>query len=317
MSTRSILPLAALALFAGLALAQDSDQPPTGDGKHAPEVEPLEEAEERVVTPEALAALEKAQKLVKTPTVGASTLEAVGRVKIPMFGGDVSVKPLWAAERGFRVEVGLPESAAQPGMTPEIIRQMTGMAAKIFEITLGPVFQGPVDLAKPYHARHRERNGEFAVELLPFEKETAWERVLVYLDPDGRVERSIGLPRLDTDDPNMAMIQGVEFEIEPTYTEVEEDTFLTRVNIPMPELGGTLTAEIEYYEPVDGRRLPKLVTAATPFDMQPYEMHFQDYKIDGKLVAATASKVVTGEGTDAPDTSPPAEKKTGTEPDAE
>lgn len=308
-------PALALALFCALAMplghAQDPT-PPKADGEGAAEAPPLEEAEKRVVTPEAKAILEKAQKLVHTPTAGVESLTAVGKVTIQMFGGDVAVKPLWKKDGGFKVEVGLPASAAEEGAPPEMVQQMTTMAGKIFEITLGPVFEGPLDLAKPYHARHRERNGEIAVELLPFEDDTNWERVLLYPDPDGRIERSVGLPRLDTTDPSFAMIQGVEFEIEPTYTEMDEQQVLTRVYIPMPEFGGALDATIEYYEPIDGRRLPKLVTAATPFDMTPYEMKFADYAIDGKKVAATASKAVTGETKNAPEESAgkPAEGET-------
>jgi hypothetical protein len=292
-SAARVVTVLALALPAALASAQDAPggaPPPAPPGEAAKPAEKAGEAatakKERKVDPKATAAIERYGKLLLHPgSMGAKELSAQGEVEVPDLPDPVIVKPKWTAKDGFALDIEVSE-----GLRQQFGEDAVEMIRKQFEglvkMMVGPLFEEPGRESVHYDLAAKDEEGGVAVTMIPFDAEKAEaEKQTLHFGADGLLRKAVVSPKLDPEDPNSAMMAGVEIEVTVEH-ERRGEKWISKgftALLPMGEMKSSAT----WYEGPGGLPLAKDVELTMPMLPEPVHARLYDYVIDGKKVAGT------------------------------
>jgi hypothetical protein len=274
------------------AAAQDA---PSGPSKRegepaapAAKAPPAAEKKERKADPKATAALERYRKLLHTPgSAGVKHLTARGELKLDMLPEPVVVRPRWKSGKdGFALDVEIPESVKQaygPEAVAMIQRQFGGLVNQM----VAPLFTEAADDADAYDLAAKEEGGAVAVTMTPFDDARAkQERQKLEFGADGLLSRVVLTPKVDPEDPNAALMAGVDIDVTLTH-EKRGERYVTSgftALLPMGEMKSSAT----FWDGPGGLPLPKTISLTLPISPEPFRVDLWDYVLDGKAVEATA-----------------------------
>ena len=310
--------LVLVALAALPAFAQDQPAGPGANGPGSEKGTPAQPApdakapaaNERQVDSKAMEVLELYGKKIDSPKRhGVKDLAC--RIELPMaqLGGDVLIlKPHWKESGEYECDIELPESLLAM-IPPEQVDMMKKMLAGQFSQVTRRLLDEPIPQVEEYDVTLLEEAGKPVVVLTAFGAKAEAEKQKLYFGVDGLLTRMVATPKIDPNDPQAAMMAGVDVEISVEH-EKRGDLFVvssSTVTTPM----GEMAMKTSYFAGGDkDTPLPKSIEIVSPMAQEPMTLTFSDYVIDGKKVDATSSS-----GAKAPAETPagtPAEKPAST-----
>jgi hypothetical protein len=272
-------------LAAAAAVAQDKPAAPAAPAGGAGDKAPAPAAKkERKASPEAEAALAKYASLLHFPTSRYKTLDMGSHCDVPMLGGEVGCKFHLKSTGEIALEIALPEAATQQ-YPPEQLKGIKDQAANWIGGMFKP-FLAPLDaLAKQYDLASSVKEGKTLVEMTRFADGAAWEKATLTFNADGLLEKQVGTPNVDPDDPMSAMNAGAEIEMTLEHKKRGDLWTIEAGKIVQPM--GESTVKFTYYELKDRAPLPKQLEVTTPMLPEPLVISLHDFVVDGKPVPGT------------------------------
>jgi hypothetical protein len=271
-------PLAlCLVLAASTAFAQDK---PAAPGAPAPAAK-----KERKTSPEAEAALTRYVSLLHFPSGKYKTLEMNSHTDVAMMGGEVGCRFTVKADGVVDVDVTLSEAMKQQiaGGGEGVKKAAAKMVGGVFK-----PFLVPADVvAKQYDLSSRVDGGKTVVEMKRFSDDAAWETATLWFSADGLLEKQVGTPHVDPNDPMSAMNAGAELETTLEYKKRGDLYTIESAKIlqPMGEAG----VKFSYYELPGVSPLPRQIDLSDPM-IGELAIAVHDIVVDGKKVAGTERK---------------------------
>jgi hypothetical protein len=281
------LTMTIVLLAATAAAAQDKPPAPVGPegGGGTGKAPPPEAKKERKATPEAEAALTKYASLLHFPSTRLKAVEMDSHCEVVQLGGEVGCKFRLQPTGEVALELKLPEAASQQ-LPPEQIEMIKTQATSLIGGMFKP-FLSPIDAAmKQYDLASTAKDGKTVVEMTRFADGAAWEKATLTFGADGLLEKQVGTPVVDKNDPMSAMNEGVEIEVTLTHKKRGELYTIETGKLVQPM--GESTVKFDYYEFKDRGPLPKQLEVTTLMLPEPLVISLHDYVVDGKPVAETA-----------------------------
>lgn len=289
------LALAALVLAAAPAFAQDapagpgkSDETPPAPTPAAPEAKKEEPKKvERRVDERAMKLFTTYGEKSWTPgTSGAKSASCRAEMPLAMLGGEaVTILPSWKKADGFVCDVELPES-----ITAMVPPEQIGMVKKMLGGQLGQFVQnfieGPSGAMQEFHLDYKEENGKPIVVATPFSEKADAEKQKFYFGDDGILTRVVITPKIDPNDPQAAMMAGVDIEMTMTHEKRGDRQLLTKsvVTTPMGEVN-LVSSFYDGDQPL--LRELRIESAMSP---EPQVLTVSDWVIDGNPVKGTEKR---------------------------
>ncbi len=285
--------LASLSLLvaAAAASAQDGAKPPAPPPTKPADPPPAKATtpaakKERKTTPEAEAAIAKFASLLHFPSPKYKTVEMTSHCDVQMMGGEVGCR-FTIKDGAVALDVSLPEAVRKQygeGQLREFKTAAASMVGGIFKPFLVPADA----MAKQYDLASRVEKGKTIVELTRFADGAAWDKATLTFNADGLLEKQVGTPNVDPDDPMGAVNAGAELETTFEYKKRGDLYTIESGKIAAPM--GESSVTIEYYEIAETAPLPKQLTVTTPLIPDPLLMSVHDFVLDGKKIAGTERK---------------------------
>lgn len=278
---------ALLVLAAATAAAQDGAKPAPPAPPVTPAAPPAPAKKERKTTPEAEAAIKRYVGLLHFPSPAYKSVEMNSHCELQMLGGEVGCRFTMKESGEIALDVVLPETVRQQygdAQLVEIKKTASGWVGGYFR-----PFLVPLDvMTKQYDLSSRTEDGRTIVELARFADGAAWEKATLRFDKDGLLEKQVGTPNVDPNDPMSAMNAGAEIEMTIEYKKRGELYTVEGGKIVEPL--GESTVKLSYYEIAGRAPLPKDLTITTPMMPDPLVISIHDFVLDGKPVAGTERK---------------------------
>lgn len=282
---------ALLVLAAATAAAQDGAKPAPPPAPPvapaAPPAPPAAAKKERKTTPEAEAAIKRYVGLLHFPSPAYKSVEMNSHCELQMLGGEVGCKFSMKESGEIALDVALPNSVRQQygdAQLAEIKKTASGWVGGYFR-----PFLVPLDvMAKQYDLSSRTEGGKTIVEFARFADGAAWEKATLRFNQDGLLEKQVGTPNVDPNDPMSAMNAGAEIEMTIDYKKRGELYTVEGGKIVEPL--GESTVKLTYYDIAGRAPLPKELEVTTPMMAEPLVISIHDFVLDGKAVAGTERK---------------------------
>lgn len=283
------------------ALAQDA---PAGPGKSdgaapppaagpapaakAPEGGAAPAKRERKVDPKAAQAIDRYRKMLASPlNAGVGKLTARGELKLDMLPEPIVVRPNWKAGKGgFTLDVEIPDAVKQ-AYGPEAVEMVRKQFGGLVTTMVEPLFSDAAHEAEAYDLAAKDEEGGVAVLMTPFDDAAAkQERQKLVFGADGILTRVVLTPKVDPEDPNAALMAGVDVDVTLVH-EKHGDRWVTSgftALLPMGEMKSTA----KFWDGPGGLPLPKSIELTLPIAPEPFRVDLWDYVLDEKAVEATA-----------------------------
>ena len=273
-------------LAAAAASAQDNPPAPIGPAGGAAGNAPAPEAKkERKASPEAEAALTKYASLLHFPSTRLKAVEMNSHCEVVLLGGEVGCKFRLKPTGEVALEISLPEAAAQQ-YAPEQLDMIKSQASSMIGGMFKP-FLSPIDATmKHYDLASTVKDGKTIVEMKRFADGAAWEKATLTFGADGLLEKQVGTPVVDKNDPIAAMNEGAEVEVTLTHKKRGELYTIETGKLVQPM--GESAVKFDYYEFKDRGPLPKQLEVTTMVLPEPLVISLHDFVVDGKPVEGTA-----------------------------
>ncbi len=272
------------------AIAQDdpTKQPPApAPAPKADVPAPAPEAKkERKVADAAMKALERHVGLLALPSsVGIKDLS--GKGDLDQNGMTIGLNPRWSAEKGFDVELTLPDAIKQAaeaqGASAEDaergVKQQLGMF-----LGLNALFEAPGKNWVHFDVTCKQEGDDQVVELTPFDKEADADSRKYVFGKDGLLKSTSMTPKSDA---NSQMPPGLTFDAELKFEKKGDRNRLAAR--PLTLMGQEVSTSFTYYDGPNGSFLPKEATISSGMQGD-QTIKFHDYTVDGKLVEATKAE---------------------------
>jgi hypothetical protein len=278
---------ALIVLAAATAAAQDGTKPASPIAPAAPQTPAAPARKERRTTPEAEAAIKRYVGLLHFPNPVYKKVEMNSHCELQMLGGEVGCKFSMKESGDIALDVVLPEAVREQygdAQLVDIKKTAAGWVGGYFR-----PFLVPLDVTtKQYDLASRTEDGRTIVDLVRFAEHAAWEKATLWFSKEGLLEKQVGTPNVDPDDPLAAMNAGAEIELTIDYKKRGE--LYTVEGGKLVEPLGESTVKLSYYEIPDKAPLPKELAVTTPMMPDTLVIALHDYVLDGKAVAGTARK---------------------------
>jgi hypothetical protein len=273
-------------LAAAVASAQDKAPAPVAPAGGAAAKAPAPEAKkERKASPEAEAAIAKYASLLHFPTTRYKSVDMNSHCEVALLGGEVGCKFHLKSTGEVALEIALPEAAAEQ-LPPEQLEMIKSQSAAMIGGTFKP-FLSPIDAAvKQYDLASSVKDGKTVVELKKFADGAAWEKATLWFNGDGLLEREVGTPCVNPDDPMSAANAGGDIELTLTYK--KRGDLWTIESGKIVQAMGESNVKFAYYEFKDRAPLPKQLEVESLMLPEPLVIALHDFVVDGKPVPETA-----------------------------
>jgi hypothetical protein len=280
------------------ALAQDVDpaKPPVapapapapagGDSaKPAAPADAKTAKKERKTTPEAEAAIKRYADQLAFPPADAKSFHFVSDVEIPQLGGSVTLDYRWEKDKTPVAKVELPEATRD-----QIPEQFRAMIEKQMAEQMGAQLAERIDakLTK-YNLSHKAEKDGIVVEITAFDEEKCeFDSGKLIFDANGLLSKQTVTPHVDPNNPQSAMMAGVEIEIAFKHAKKGDRYAIDTITqtMPMGEVGMTF----QYFELKDSPVLPKSIEITSAMMPAPMTVAYHDWEVDGKAIAGTEMK---------------------------
>lgn len=286
------------------AFAADGDPAkPAAPAPAAPGEAKVEAAKSRSATPESEAAFHKYAKLVAFPPNGVKAYSYSMDALVPQFGEAIQITFHCEEGKETRTEVKLPamleEQLAQlpPEMQEQVKKQfssqMGGQSLEKADAKIGE-----------YNLSHKSEGGKTIVTATLFDDKAQFESATYTFNGDGLLEKQVFTMHVDPNNPQAAMMAGVEMEMNFTYAKKGDLWGFDTINTVTPM--GDVALKFTWFDLKDAIPLPKSMEMTSPMMPEPISIVFHDFKIDGKAVAGTEKKAEAPKTEEKPKDAPPA-----------
>ncbi len=301
MRTTSLAAALVVLAAAAAAPAQDGAKP-----KSADPVAPPAPKKERKTSPEAEAAVQKYASLLHFPSSVWKSMQMSAHADVPQFGGEIGCS-LSVKETGeVGIEVQMPEASRR--QYGDQLAGIQAAARNMVDKQFKP-FLVPADvMAKQYDLSARKDKDKTVVDVVRYADKAAWDKASLTFAADGLLEKVVGMPNIDPNDPMSAMDAGAEVEMTFQYKKRGERSTIESAKVVRPV--GETTVKLAYFEPQGSAPLPKQIDIDDPIIGQ-LSILVHDYVLDGKKVAGTERKdepKPAAPGAGGPPQKPPAPK---------
>jgi hypothetical protein len=280
------IAFALVALAAASASAGDDPKAPAKPADPGKSAAPAAK-KERKAAPEAEATIRRYASLVAFPSAKYKCVEMNSHCDVQMMGGEVGCKFTIKDGGNVTMDIKLPDAVREQYGEAQLANFKNG-AKSLIQNVFKP-FIVPADaMAKQYDLAARVENGKPVVELTRFADDATWDKLTLWFNADGLLERQKGTPNPDPNDPMAAMSAGDE--IETTIAYAKHGDVWTIEGAKITQAIGESTVKLAYYDIAGQSPLPKELTFATPMTPEPVVVGLTDYVLDGKPVPETARK---------------------------